>query len=217
MASAAATKLITDFFNQFPEEQIPAKTILLQDQAFPEHAYYIADGIVCTKLLTKHGEEIIVNIMRNPSFFPLTAIVNQTPNLYIFEAKTELTVRVAPIEKVRSWLLENTAVLHDTLSRVLVGMTGQMEEKAVLMVGSSRQRLLQGLSILSRRFGAEHGDRVIVNLPFTHAELASLVGVSRETITRELSTLKQEGIIEGVHSGVIEISFPKLIKALDAF
>ncbi len=216
-SSQSVIKKVTEFFSQFPTHQIALKTVLLNDQTFPEHVYYIEDGVVCTKLLTKHGEEVIVNILRSHSFFPLTAIVNETPNLYSFEAKTELTVRVAPIDQVRTWLKKDADLLWDTLSRVLVGMTGQLEEKAVLMVGSSRQRLLLGLSILSRRFGAEHGDRVVVSLPFTHAELASLVGLSRETVTRELTALKHDGVIEGVHSGVIELSFPKLIKAIDSF
>ncbi len=211
----ALKQSVSDFFSTFPQQELPAKTVVLQEQVLLDSVYYIEEGVVCVKLLHERGNEVIVNILRAPSFFPLTAIVNDTPNVYQFEAKTDLTIRIAPIGKVRKWLQSDLSLLWETLSRVLVGMNGQLEEKAVLMVGTSKQRLLQVLIQLSRRFGAESGDTVVVSLPFTHAELASLIGISRETVTREISVLKDEGVIQSIQTGVIQLSFPELLEATD--
>lgn len=54
--------------------------------------------------------------------------------------------------------------------------------------------LIQTLLTLSGRF-PENQNEAEINLPLTHQQLAELTGLSRETVTRELSRLRSENLI----------------------
>ena len=62
--------------------------------------------------------------------------------------------------------------------------------------GSVLSKLKFKLAELGNRYGVEDGDKVKINQRFTHEEIADMIGVSRETITKLLGSLRRKGIIE---------------------
>ncbi len=63
-------------------------------------------------------------------------------------------------------------------------------------VSSPRERLLHVLAHWARRFGRTEGDDLWLPLGLTHSELADVAGLARETVSRTLTTLETEGLIE---------------------
>ena len=57
------------------------------------------------------------------------------------------------------------------------------------------QRLSAQLVGLAEEYGREVGEETIIDLPLTRQELAELIGVTRETATRELSKLSRAGAV----------------------
>ncbi len=57
------------------------------------------------------------------------------------------------------------------------------------------QRLSAQLVRLAEEYGRDEGGETIIDLPLTRQELAELIGVTRETVTRELSKLSKAGAI----------------------
>lgn len=49
---------------------------------------------------------------------------------------------------------------------------------------------------LSEKYGKPHGGRVHIDLPLSREELASYVGVTRETISRKFSRFEDSGLIK---------------------
>jgi len=56
--------------------------------------------------------------------------------------------------------------------------------------------LLKLLGWLSQRFGQEVDQGVLLDLRFTHLDLAEAIGTTRVTVTRTLNQLQQHGMIE---------------------
>jgi CRP-like cAMP-binding protein len=56
-------------------------------------------------------------------------------------------------------------------------------------------RLAEFLRHASHRWGRAHPAGEIVSAPFTHAEIATLIGSTRETVTLLLGKMKREGVI----------------------
>jgi CRP-like cAMP-binding protein len=56
--------------------------------------------------------------------------------------------------------------------------------------------LLQLLGWLAQRFGQEVEQGILIDLRFTHLDLADAIGSTRVTVTRTLSQLQQNGMIE---------------------
>lgn len=58
------------------------------------------------------------------------------------------------------------------------------------------QRLADSLLALGRRFGVRDSRGITVNLRLTHAELAALIGATRETVSFLVSDFRRDGLIE---------------------
>jgi CRP/FNR family transcriptional regulator len=58
------------------------------------------------------------------------------------------------------------------------------------------EKILSSLELLANKFGVVKENFVELELPFTKNDLANLIGVRRETLSRKLSEMKKNNIIE---------------------
>ena len=67
---------------------------------------------------------------------------------------------------------------------------------ATIEGGRVEARLIDFLFCAARRWGSAHAGGELVNAPFTHADIALLIGSTRETVTLLLGKLKREGLVQ---------------------
>jgi CRP/FNR family transcriptional regulator len=60
---------------------------------------------------------------------------------------------------------------------------------------SARGRMISELLYLAERFGERHGKEVIINAPITHQDIADSINMTRETASRALEQLFEEGLM----------------------
>src|SRR5664279_727901 len=106
------------FFTQFKRQEYKKGEILVRADDDPAGIFYLTQGNVKTYLITAKGDEIVLNIFKPISFFPMSWAINSTKNNYYYEAMTELVLWRAPKEDVVVFLKSNPDVLLDLLSRV---------------------------------------------------------------------------------------------------
>lgn len=187
------TSKLSSFFEKYPLRSYKKGQILIHAGDDPGYILSMAEGKVKQYDLTDKGEEIVVNSFKPPAFFPLSVAINHTPNEYFFEAETNVKLRKAPSNDVTVFLQENPDVLYDLLARVYRGVDGLMRRTAYLMAGTARSRVLHELIIECRRFGNADNGRYDIGL--NESGIAARAGLSRETVNREISKLKAEGLI----------------------
>ena len=78
-----------------------------------------------------------------------------------------------------------------------------------LVTASAKKRLLFHLSYLSQNRIKSPGKKYL-DKSLSHADLASLSGMTRETVSRIMSELRNEGFITNNTYGEIELSVNKL-------
>ncbi len=167
----------------------------------PEGVFYLAAGRVSQYDITPTGNEVVVNVFKPGAFFPMSWAVNDTPNHYFFEASTAVTVHLAPAADAVRFLQDNPLVMYNLLSRVYRGVDGVLRRMAHLMGGDARSRLLFELLNAAYRFGeTQAGGSVFVTLK--EGDLAKHTGLARETINRNLQSLKAAGLVTISHSGI---------------
>lgn len=86
------------------------------------------------------------------------------------------------------------------LNRVVIGtVTTRLRDaghqRAEQLASPAIVRVAGRILWLAGRFGTEHGDAVLIDIPLTQAELSSWAGVSRETGVRALRQLRDAGWI----------------------
>jgi len=87
-------------------------------------------------------------------------------------------------------------VQYDLLSRLYKGIDGLLTKMSYLMSASAYERLTAEIIILSKRFASMDFSKTHeINLEISENELATLTGLTRETVSRELKVLRDKNLI----------------------
>lgn len=192
------------FFTQFKYQKYKKGELLLRTDEQPSGVFYLKKGTVKMYLISNKGDEVVLNIFKPISFFPISWVINNTQNMYYYESMSEVEVWKAPKEHVRNMLKTNSDVLYDLISRIYRGVDGVLQRMAYLMSGEAYTRLITELLILTKRFGKKNANGELV-LTVTEKDLGTQIGMTRETVSREMKRLKENNIIS-FSSGQITIS-----------
>lgn len=180
------------FFTQFKHQTYKKGEILVRADEDPPGVFYLKDGYVKEYAISRKGDELVINLFKPISFFPMSWAINKTPNEYYFEAATAVDVWRAPSEKVLEFIKSEPDLLYDLMSRVFKGTDGILLRMTYLMAGNAHARLITELIIHARRFGKNDGkDQVKIS----EKDLAEQSGMTRETVSREMKILKDKGLV----------------------
>jgi CRP-like cAMP-binding protein len=183
---------VQKYFSSFPVRTYEKGQILIFAGENPEHVFYIVEGKVRVYDVSYRGDEVVANVFAARAFFPMSWVINKTPNKYFYKTEVETTVHVVPIDDALAFIHDNPDVLFDLLRRVYAGVDGLQGRMMQLMAGSAKTRLVYEILIESRRFGKTQPDGAI-QITLSEVDLAARAGLSRETVSREMRKLKNEG------------------------
>lgn len=193
---------IADTFKQYQERTYEKGQILVFSGENPPHIYYIISGRVRLYDISSRGDELVLNVFRAPSFFPMSWAINHTENKYFYKTEEKTVVRAIPTDEALLFVKNNPDVMFDLLSRVYRGMDGLLGRIVQLMSGSAKQRLMYELVIDALRFGEKRKDGSYI-IKETEGDLAARTGLTRETISREMLSLKQSGAVTISNKGIV--------------
>lgn len=193
---------ISAFFEKYALSRYAKGQIFLLEGEISDYVYYLIEGRVKVYNISYRGDEVILHIFKPPDFFPVSHIVDQTENKYIYEADAETVVRRAPIDEVRKLLERRPSVTLNLLKQSYRYINDFLERQSLLMAGSARSKLIYELIVQCRNFSVAATNNHYV-LDIREKELAARAGVSRETINREVKKLKKEKLITFDHRYII--------------
>jgi CRP/FNR family transcriptional regulator, cyclic AMP receptor protein len=173
--------------------------------------YFLAAGEVRILIRTQAGKEVILTEMRAGQYFgELSAIdgVSRSANVTAL-TRGELCMMPAPVFRE---LVFAAPAIGDRLLRLLTKrvreLNARLMEHAVLDL---RHRLYSELLRLSTPRAGSEGERVVTPPPYHHV-LAARIGCRREQVTREFTTMAQEGLVDRTR-GALVIRRPDLLEA----
>ncbi len=195
-------KKISEAFAAYPERSYDKGQILVFGGENPSHIFYMLSGRVRLYDISARGDELVMNVFRPPSFFPMSWAINRSDNNFFYRTEEKTVVRVIPTEDAVEFIKAHPDVMFDLLRRVYSGMDGLFGRIVQLMSGSARHRLTYELAIDALRFGDKLKDGSYV-IKETEGDLAARTGLSRETISREMLSLKKQGMVSITNKGII--------------
>ncbi len=200
------------FFAKYKKQQFKKGEVLIHAGDAPSGIFFLQKGTVRMYLISRNGDELVLNLFKPVSFFPMSWGMNELPNFYYFEAMDDVIVCRAPREKVMVFLKKNPDVLLDLLSRLYRGIDGVLSRMAYLMAGNAYARLITELIIMTKRFGIAGKDGIAFAI--TEKELSSFAGMTRETVSREMRTLKAKNLVTFQKNILVVRSLDALEKVL---
>jgi CRP-like cAMP-binding protein len=185
---------LEDFFSTYKKQTYKKGEILVRADDDPSGVFYLTNGHVRMYLISVKGDEIVLNIFKPISFFPMSWAINNIKNTYYYEAMNEVTLWRAPKEDVLVFLKDNPDILYNLLSRVYRGVDGMLTRMAYLMSSNAYARLITELLITAKRFGTT-SEGYEITFAISEKELGAQAGLTRETVSREMKVLKDKGLV----------------------
>lgn len=179
---------IDEFYSKYPERHFTKGQILIYAGDDPPGIFYLTSGQVKQYDITESGNETIVKVYKAPSILPLSWLINRTHNKYFYECFTDATIRSAPVDIVDVFLRDNSDVTYDLLSSAYAGMEDLYTRLIYAMGESAQNRTIMELLLECKKYGVQQPDGSYV-LNIHESDIAARTGLSRETISRHLSSI----------------------------
>jgi len=156
----------------------------------------LAAGRVKIKYLTPDGKETILAFIEEGEIFGELALLGDSVRGEYAEAVEDAQILMIPQEDL-CWLMEQRSDLALSITK-LIGLRRRRIENRLrnILFLSSRERMVHMLLELIDSYGVRRGNLCTIRLPLTHQDFASLIGVTRETVTVVLGQLQFDRLIE---------------------
>ncbi len=155
----------------------------------------ILSGAVRIFGVAEDGREKTLSILEKGDFFGEMGVLDGAPRSAGAEALRDCEVVI--IDRARFVGLLKTApgLATDVLLALVERLRRTNQDLERLAFRDARGRVVEGILQLSLAHGEQTGAGVRFSLRLTHQQLASYIGVTRETVTRVLSELQDAGLV----------------------
>jgi CRP/FNR family transcriptional regulator len=188
--------------------------MLIRADDDPQGIFCLKKGYVRQYTISKTGSELTLHILKPISYFPMVWAVNGTPNVYYFEALTPVEVGRAPRDEVVSFISDKPVIIFELLSELIEDYTESLKRIEQLVFSDAYRRVIAVLLYIAKHFGTVQGKNIVVDHRFTQQDIATLVGVARETASNEIVKLEKRGLIKYIDHAMIFENIKLLDKEL---
>lgn len=162
----------------------------------PTGIYYIKKGLVRLYSISTSGQEITFNIFKPHTYLFMMWALSEIDNNYFFEALTEVETIKASKEKVVEFIRSKPDLLYRLNKRTMIALESIIDTTQTLLFGKADAKISATFVMLAKRFGKnEKNNKIIINAPLTHRLIATLAGLTRETVSLEIEKLEKAKII----------------------
>jgi CRP/FNR family transcriptional regulator len=170
--------------------------VLFQGE-IPRKVMIVRDGVIRGYTITSNGEERVVALYGKGDIFPLSWALGETSNtLFYYDAICETRLMTIPKNDFMDAISDHPPALNAMLrfignqyTALLLRITGLEQSRAIEKIGFTLYYLLF-------RYGVEKKPGIYqINIKLSQLMIANLVGLTRESSTKNLNVLKEKGII----------------------
>lgn len=208
------TKEFETFYEQFITRDYKKGEMLIRADDDPQGIFCLTKGYVRQYTISKTGYELTLHILKPISYFPMVWAINGTPNVYFFEALTPVEVGRAPREQVVEFIKDKPTVIFALMSELVEDYAESLTRIEHLVFGDAYRRVISVLLYIAKHFGEQKKNGIIVPHRFTQQDIATLVGIARETASNELVKLEKKGLVTYVDHSMLFRDIGKLNAAL---
>jgi len=172
--------------------------MIILEGSNPESLFIINSGKVKAFKDTQDGKEQILYIFAEGDFLGEKNLLYRQKATYNVEALEETRICLINKRDFQQLLRE----CPDISLKIMSELCNRLErlENAIENMGTKKieARVSSVLLEFMNKYGKDHPKGTIVELPLSREGIASYIGVARETVSRKMSRLQDEGIIKVV-------------------
>jgi len=195
----------------FVTKTVDKGTYLFWENEEGDEMYLIRSGVV-EIFRSDEDREIILAIFNAGDFFGEMALLGEERNRSA-SARTlaKTTLYAVKREHFQELLSGNMTIYFKILNAVMERLRAANEMISDLTITHARTRIARLLLRLSEKRDKSSGE-VSLGMKLTHQQLANMTGTVRETVTKVLSEMQNEGLIRIVNREIIICELNRLKK-----
>lgn len=178
----------------------------------PQKLFLINSGKIKIFKYNLEGKEQILYILSEGDLIGDSSLFTDEPMKYNAESIDNTGICELSKKDFKEIIQKNPNIAMKVL-KTAYSRVDKLEEMITSLSTKDIESRLSGL-ILSfiKDFGRPEKDFIVIDLPLGREDLANYIGVARETISRKLSIMQEEGILEIMGNKKIKILDLKLLE-----
>jgi CRP/FNR family transcriptional regulator/CRP/FNR family cyclic AMP-dependent transcriptional regulator len=170
--------------------------VLFRAGEVANNLFLIVTGRVKVILYSSDGEEALGTVLGSGEILGSTSVIDGRPRGITATADERTEVLALPRDALERLVAMSPTAAVDVyrlLARQLRRSYAFIQDTIFLDVAG---RVAKKLLELAEEYGEQIEDGLLIELPLTQLELASMVGVTRETVNKHLGAYRARGIID---------------------
>jgi CRP-like cAMP-binding protein len=178
---------------------VPRRQIIYAEGDEPTRLYYVQAGRVKISKTTASGKELITGFYQTGEFFGYKALLEGAVYYDSAVALEDSTLFYIPADDFAQ-LLRNPEVSQQ-LVRLLAGRKREREEQLLDMAYNSLRRRVAN-ALLGFHDHAKPNEAADALIQLSRDDLAAVVGIAPESLSRTLSEFRHDGLLEVTPKGI---------------
>lgn len=179
--------------SSFRVKQYNRRDVVLQKGATGDNLLFLLSGQLQVVDVTEDGRAIGLRMLKEGDFFGEIALINNSTRSASVVALSNVLVAFIPAPIAMQLFSYSPTVANKMLRHLAEKIQRDSEFRALLSINNTSRRIYAFIELF--KIVAPGNLEVVENLP-THQDIAMMINTSRETVTRALLHLAQNGIIE---------------------
>jgi CRP/FNR family cyclic AMP-dependent transcriptional regulator len=172
------------------------------------HIFLIKKGFVKTFKINEQGKELITGFFKDQEYFGYTAFVKHLPHFENSKAITTTHLYKISKNEISAIINNNHHIIYKFID-LLAGNLIDLNEKMIVQAyGSVRKKTAFTLLSLLNEYPIKPNNEIQIS----RSNLANLIGIAKETLTRTLHDFKEEDLIEITPKSIIILNSSTLQK-----
>ena len=191
------------------EAEFKKGDIIIHEGSLNSNIIYLKSGLVKEYVRTSNQKEQILQIVKKFSYLGLPSLFGDRVNHYSYAALEDIRVCYIDISVFNKLIRENGEFAY----QILVSVSRDSLNNFHRFMSQSQKKTYGKVADALLYFSRIIYESQEFDIPFTRQELADLIGISRESATRVLLKLKDDGILS-VDERHVQINDPDLLQQI---
>lgn len=178
------------------ERQVPKDAHIVTQSEPGDAMFVIAKGRVKVVIYGDNGREVILTLLKSGEFFGEMALLDDLPRSANVIASEDSTVLMLRREQFADFIAKNPPFALNVMAELSRRLRRADEIIGNLATLDVYGRVAHIMIDLAKKDGVETEEGILIKERPTQQDIASMIGTSRETVSRVLSEFQKRGFVE---------------------
>lgn len=196
---------LVDFFSQYRVDKYKKRQLVLSSGEKVNYIGFLKSGFVRVYSVNNKGEEATFQMFKPMLFFTSMLAISKIRNSYSFEALTPVEMWKAPVEETMGFLRANREIGEEIMKDSFENYLTMAKQLSCGLSGNAYSKVAGVILSLNKILKNEK-----TTFAITHRLIASMTGMTRETVTLQMLKMEKEKLIDNKNKKVVILNMEKL-------